>query len=105
MFNVVAWCSSRLSKVTGTTTIPYTYVPDSNPLATVEGSAVAFDKDGTITADAQGRHFAYDNAGCLIQATSAFGVRALAAMPAPHSLNRFSRYHCAATIQRAPGTV
>jgi len=65
---------NRLSKTTGTTTIPYTYVPDSNRLATVGGSTVDINKIGDITADPQGQSFAYDAAGRLIEATSAYGV-------------------------------
>ncbi len=91
-------CHASLTKEIGVDTPTATGSPPS-------GGAVYINKAGEVTADAQGRHLAYDNAGCLIHATSAFGVRGLAAMPAPHSLNRFSRYHCAATIQRAPGTV
>ena len=68
---------NRLSKATGTTTIPYTYTPDSNRLATVGGSAVTINKFGAIIADPEGRSFAYDNAGRLIQATSAYGVLGL----------------------------
>ncbi|MHB8409312.1 MAG: hypothetical protein ACYDHY_14655 [Acidiferrobacterales bacterium] len=65
---------NRLSKTTGTTTIPYAYVPDSNRLTGVGGSAVNINKIGDITANPQGQSFAYDAAGRLIQVTSAYGV-------------------------------
>ena len=65
---------NRLSKTTGTTTTPYTYTADSNRLTGVGGSAVNINKIGDITADSQGQSFAYDAAGRLIQATSAYGV-------------------------------
>ena len=65
---------NRLSKMVGSTPTAYTYVPDSNRLATVGGSSVSINKAGEVTTDTQSRHFIYNNAGQITQATSAYGT-------------------------------
>ena len=65
---------NRLSKTTGTTTVPYVYTAVSNRLASVGGKTVTLNKIGGIFTNAAGQNFVYDNAGRLIQAGSGAGL-------------------------------